>query len=86
MHGSVRLRANRHPPGSPAGRAVWWSIPKSWVPGGVSITHEDALEATRLLSRTSRSRARNALLEPIGSAVPDPFHTDRLALIEPREL
>lgn len=67
------------------GRDVWWSIPKSWVPGGVFITHEDALEATRLLSRTSRSRARDALIKRLGAAVLDPPHTDRLAFIKPRE-
>ena len=67
------------------GRDVWWSIPKSWVPGGIFISHEDALEVTRLLSRTSRTRARDALLKRLASAVLDAPRTERLAFIKPRQ-
>jgi predicted DNA-binding transcriptional regulator YafY len=42
---------------------VFWSVPKSWYPGGVLLTSEQVTEVFRQLSRIPRGKARNQLLE-----------------------
>jgi predicted DNA-binding transcriptional regulator YafY len=44
---------------------VYWSVPKSWYPGGVLFTGEQVTEVFRQLSRMPRSRARNLLIESL---------------------
>lgn len=63
------------------GRHVLWSIPGSWVPGGVFISHDDALEVTRLLARTPGSRTRDQLLKRL-AAVVDPQRAERLVFVK----
>jgi predicted DNA-binding transcriptional regulator YafY len=44
---------------------VFWSVPKSWYPGGVLLTSEQVTEVFRQLSRIPSGKARNQLLESI---------------------
>jgi predicted DNA-binding transcriptional regulator YafY len=44
---------------------VYWSVPKSWYPGGVLLTGEQVRELFRQLSRLPRSKARNRLIESL---------------------
>jgi predicted DNA-binding transcriptional regulator YafY len=49
---------------------VFWSVPKSWYPGGVLFTGEQVTQIFRQLSRIPRSKARNLLLESILQYLP----------------
>ena len=44
---------------------VYWSLPKSWYPGGVLFTGEQVTEVFRQLSRMPKSKARNLLIESL---------------------
>ncbi len=49
---------------------VFWSVPKSWFPGGVLLTGEQVTEVFRQLSRMPKSKARNQLLESLLKYLP----------------
>lgn len=49
---------------------VWWSVPKSWFPGGLLLDSAQATELLRLLSRLPKGRARDRLLEHVLEALP----------------
>jgi predicted DNA-binding transcriptional regulator YafY len=49
---------------------VYWSVPKSWYPGGVLFTGEQVTQIFRQLSRIPRSKARNQLLETLLQYLP----------------
>jgi predicted DNA-binding transcriptional regulator YafY len=49
---------------------VFWSVPKSWYPGGVLFTGDQVTQIFRQLSRIPRSKARNQLLESILQYLP----------------
>jgi predicted DNA-binding transcriptional regulator YafY len=49
---------------------VFWSVPKSWYPGGVLFTSEQVTQIFRQLSRIPKSRARNQLLETMLQYLP----------------
>jgi predicted DNA-binding transcriptional regulator YafY len=49
---------------------VWWSVPKGWFPGAVLFDSESVPELLRLLSRLSRSAARDRLIGRILEAAP----------------
>jgi len=51
---------------------VYWSVPKSWYPGGVLLTSEQVTEVFRQLSRIPRGKGRNQLLESILKFLPAP--------------
>lgn len=51
---------------------VYWSVPKSWYPGGVLLTSEQVTEVFRQLSRIPGGKARNQLLESILRYLPVP--------------
>ncbi len=44
---------------------VFWSVPRSWYPGGVLFTGEQVTQMFRQLSRLPKSKARNALIETV---------------------
>ena len=48
---------------------VYWSVPKSWLPGAVQLNPAEMLELNRLLNRLPRSVSRNALLKKLGEAM-----------------
>lgn len=54
---------------------VYWSVPKSWYPGGVLLTSEQVTEVFRHLSRIPKGRARNQLLESLLRFLPAPGAT-----------
>src|SRR5580700_6801604 len=41
---------------------VYWSVPKTWFPGGVLFKQEDVPDLVRLFRRLPRSKARDRLL------------------------
>jgi predicted DNA-binding transcriptional regulator YafY len=49
---------------------VFWSVPKSWYPGGVLFTSEQVTEIFRQLSRIPKGKARNHLLESMLQYLP----------------
>src|SRR5690606_32262299 len=54
---------------------VYWSVPRSWYPGGVLLASAQITELLRQLARLPKSAARNRLLETLlaylpGRAVP----------------
>jgi predicted DNA-binding transcriptional regulator YafY len=49
---------------------VFWSVPKSWYPGGVLFTGEQVTQMFRQLSRLPKSRARNQLIETLLEYLP----------------
>jgi predicted DNA-binding transcriptional regulator YafY len=61
---------------------VFWSVPKSWYPGGVLLTSEQVTEVFRQLSRIPKGKARNLLLESLLRFLPMPGAT---AAIVPAE-
>ena len=61
---------------------VYWSVPKSWYPGGVLLTGEQVTEVFRQLSRIPKGKARNQLLESLLRFLPSPGAT---AAIVPAE-
>ncbi len=72
----IPLQADREHP------HVFWSVPRSWYPGGVLLTGEQVTEVFRQLSRIPKSKARNQLLESILKYLPAPGAT---AAIVPAE-
>ena len=54
---------------------VFWSVPKSWYPGGVLLTGEQVTEVFRQLSRIPRGKARNQLLQSLLKFLPAPGAT-----------
>ncbi len=61
---------------------VYWSVPKSWYPGGVLLTGEQVEGLLRQLSRLPTSKARNQLLETLLRFLPLPPPT---AVVVPAE-
>lgn len=49
---------------------VFWSVPKSWYPGGVLFTGEQVTQMFRQLSRLPKSKARNQLIETLIKYLP----------------
>jgi predicted DNA-binding transcriptional regulator YafY len=49
---------------------VYWSVPKSWYPGGVLFTGDQITELLRQLSRMPRSKARDRLFESLLQYLP----------------
>jgi predicted DNA-binding transcriptional regulator YafY len=49
---------------------VFWSVPRSWYPGGVLFTGEQVTQVFRHLSRIPRSKARDRLLESLLEYLP----------------
>lgn len=49
---------------------VYWSIPKSWFPGGVLFTGEQLTELFRQLSRMPKSRGREQLIATLLQYLP----------------
>jgi predicted DNA-binding transcriptional regulator YafY len=49
---------------------VFWSVPKSWYPGGVLFTGDQVTEIFRQLSRIPKGKARNQLLESMLQYLP----------------
>lgn len=49
---------------------VFWSVPKSWYPGGVLFTSEQVTQIFRQLSRIPKSKARDQLLESLLQYLP----------------
>jgi predicted DNA-binding transcriptional regulator YafY len=48
---------------------VYWSVPKTWLPGAVHLTPAQILELRRLLLRLPRSKTCDALLGALGAAI-----------------
>jgi predicted DNA-binding transcriptional regulator YafY len=65
----IPLQADREHP------HVFWSVPKSWYPGGVLLTGEQVTEVFRQLSRIPKGKARNQLLESLLKFLPAPGAT-----------
>jgi predicted DNA-binding transcriptional regulator YafY len=61
---SIPLESEREHP------HVFWSVPKSWYPGGVLFTGEQVMQVFRQLSRLPKSKARDALIESLLKYVP----------------
>lgn len=51
---------------------VYWSVPKSWFPGGILFTGEQVTDLFRQLSRLPKSKARNQLIETVLKFLPAP--------------
>ncbi len=49
---------------------VYWSVPKSWYPGGVLFTGDQITELFRLLSRLPKSKGRDALIATLLKYLP----------------
>ena len=49
---------------------VYWSVPKSWFPGGILFTGEQVTDLFRQLSRLPKSKARNQLIETVLKFLP----------------
>jgi predicted DNA-binding transcriptional regulator YafY len=49
---------------------VYWSVPKSWYPGGVLFTGEQVTQILRQLSRLPKSKARNQLVDVLLKYLP----------------
>jgi len=49
---------------------VFWSVPKSWYPGGVLFTGDQVTQMFRQLSRLPKSKARNQLIETLLKFLP----------------
>jgi predicted DNA-binding transcriptional regulator YafY len=49
---------------------VFWSVPKSWYPGGVLFTGEQITQMFRQLSRLPTGKARNQLIEMLLKYLP----------------
>ncbi len=49
---------------------VYWSVPKTWYPGGVLFKQEDVPELLRQLRRLSKSKARERLLAVVVQQLP----------------
>ena len=67
----LELRANGIPLESQKEHPhVYWSVPKSWYPGGVLFTGEQIIQVVRQLSRMPKSKARNQLIESVLKYLP----------------
>jgi predicted DNA-binding transcriptional regulator YafY len=64
-HGIPLAEEREHP-------HVYWSVPKTWYPGGVVFTSEQIIQLFRLLSRMPASGARNLLLDNVLKCLPQP--------------
>jgi predicted DNA-binding transcriptional regulator YafY len=51
---------------------VFWSVPKSWYPGGVLFTGEQVKQVFRQLSRVPKSKARDQLIDSLLAYLPNP--------------
>ena len=49
---------------------VYWSVPKSWYPGGVLLSDPQITELLRLLSRLPKSKARDQVLQSLLAYLP----------------
>lgn len=49
---------------------VFWSVPKSWYPGGVLFSGEQIAELFRQLSRLPKSKGRDQLIDTVRKFVP----------------
>lgn len=49
---------------------VYWSVPKTWFPGGVLFKQEDVPELVRQLRKLPRSKVRERLLAVVGQQLP----------------
>jgi predicted DNA-binding transcriptional regulator YafY len=49
---------------------VYWSVPKSWYPGGILFTGEQITQIFRQLSRVPKGKARNQLIENLLKYLP----------------
>jgi predicted DNA-binding transcriptional regulator YafY len=49
---------------------VFWSVPKSWFPGGVLFSGEQIAELFRQLSRLPKSKGRDQLIDTVRKFVP----------------
>jgi predicted DNA-binding transcriptional regulator YafY len=49
---------------------VFWSVPRSWYPGGVLFTGEQITQMFRQLSRLPKGKARNQLIETLLKYLP----------------
>lgn len=50
---------------------VFWSVPKSWYPGGVLFTGEQVTQVFRQLSRVPKSKARDQLIDSLLAYLPN---------------
>jgi predicted DNA-binding transcriptional regulator YafY len=50
---------------------VYWSVPKTWYPGGVLFTSEQVTQVLRLLSRVPASKARDVVVDSLIKALPN---------------
>jgi predicted DNA-binding transcriptional regulator YafY len=64
---------------------VYWSVPKSWYPGGVLFTGEQVTTLLRLLSRLPKGAARNRLIESLITYLPSPQATGAVVPAETTE-
>jgi predicted DNA-binding transcriptional regulator YafY len=60
---------------------VYWSVPKSWYPGGVLFTGDQITELFRLLSRLPKSKGRDQLIETLIKYMP--ARDSAMAIIPP---
>jgi predicted DNA-binding transcriptional regulator YafY len=49
---------------------VYWSLPKGWFPGGVTLSSKDVPDLLRLLCRLRRSKRRDELIDHLLKAAP----------------
>ncbi len=49
---------------------VYWSVPRSWYPGGVLLSDAQITELLRLLARLPKSKARDQVLEHLLAFLP----------------
>jgi predicted DNA-binding transcriptional regulator YafY len=61
---------------------VFWSVPKSWYPGGVLLTDEQVREVFRHLSRIPKGKARDQLLDSLLRFLPTPGATAAIIPLE----
>jgi predicted DNA-binding transcriptional regulator YafY len=54
----------------PEGAHVYWSLPKSWFPGGAAIAAEDVGPLARLLARAPRGKLRDRMLAMLLACAP----------------
>ncbi len=64
---------------------VFWSVPKSWYPGGVLLTGEQMAQVLRQLSHLPKSKARNQLVESLLKYLPRPSATAAVVPAETTE-
>lgn len=64
---------------------VFWSVPKSWYPGGVLLTGDQMAQVLRQLSHLPKSKARNLLIESFLKYLPRPSAAAALVPAETTE-